>query len=244
MAKAYKEGDTVWNAGRTAAKKLTGGKWVDVPLGQVGSPVPKPPKLEAQDRTFLNNMTAEAKQAADTLQDYKALEPVIRRFKPGPFRAAFVDANIVNEADGPVVRAGKGLLSAITRPTGMLNDQDIEDYQTITRAKNKAVLEAQLPQKGVQTEGDAARMAMAGISPYKRLGPSLDIFRENIPKAQRQILRDSYYKDWAAKYGSNRTNERGQSVEQAFQADVAAGKFKPEATGYNIKPRGFKLLKD
>jgi hypothetical protein len=111
------------------------------------------------------------------------------------------------------------------------------DFQRLKGLGAERVLEEQKPQKGPQTDSDAARMALAEISPYKTPEVNAQIIKAGDAKAVRAARRAPFYTAWANKYGLNNVNEKGQSVEDAYQESL---KTVPGASAVNTD--GWKVV--
>lgn len=222
-----------WDPKAGRGYSLQGGRWVydpavKPPTGLVGSPVGGGGRggsrsgQSQEEQKKLNKLDEEAGAAYETHQQYGQVRDAMKRLKPGPFRGAMLDAAIPTEQTGPLGRLAATVLSPVTRWTGAISDQNVKDYQRVKGIQSKRVLNTQLEQKGVQTEGDARRMQMTDISPNQTLDTNLQVINSAEQAANRVQARAPFYTAWANKHGLNGLDEQGRSVEQAFQQSLKA----------------------
>lgn len=210
----YKEGQTA--TGKKGEKyTFQGGAW-----HMTSGPSARAGGMSAQAQKFLNELQTQAQSAAETKAQYRSADASIRRLKPGPWRGAFLDAAIPEEGGGLLDRMGAVAIGGPAKLLGAVTDQDVQDFQRLKGLGSARVLEGQIAQKGPQTESDAARLALTEISPYKKPDVNAQIIRSGEAKADRALARAPFYTQWANKFGLNGVNERGQSVEQAFQEQL------------------------
>lgn len=187
-----------------------------------------------EEQKKLNELDVSAGDAAEIHNIYSRARGAVSRLQPGPFRGALLDATIPTEQTGPLGRVGAALLAPITRWTGAVTDQNVNDYQTIKGLQSERVQALQRMQKGVQTEGDAARYMLGDISPNKSLDVNKQIIAAGDAKASRIQGRAAFYTQWANKYGLNGVDENGNSVEQSFQKTLPQQSAAP--AGWKLVP--------
>lgn len=228
-----------WDAKKGIGYSLQGGRWVydpnvKPPTGMpIGSPVSggrggSKSGQTATEQKELNSLNSQSAGAYETLKQYDQAEGVLKRLKPGPFRGAMLGAAIPSDETGPLGKLAATVLAPLTRWTGAVSDQNVDDLQRIRGIQNQRVLLAQLPQKGVQTEGDAARMKLTDISPNTTLDTNMEIIKSGRGMANRARARGPFYTAWANKYGLNGVDEKGRDVEQAFQQELQGAEKAPE----------------
>lgn len=145
------------------------------------------------------------------------------RFHTGAAKSMVFDAMYPNGDGwtGPIKRAGGALLRGTVG--NLYSNRDHEDYQYLTanaQALNNAALRLN---KGVQTEGDAVRIAKENIGVDKAPQVNRDIFNGQskqavaIAKAQQQAA-----SQWIANYGalSGTKNAQGQTYDDWFNRVV------------------------
>lgn len=190
----------------------------------------------AEEQKDLNNLNQQAGDAAEVHQIYRRAAGAVSRLKTGPFRGALLDATVPTEQTSGLGRVGAALLSPITRWTGLVSGQDVNDYQTIKGLQSERVQALQRLQKGVQTEGDAARYMLGDISPNKTVDVNNAVVKAGDAKAVRVQGRAAFYTKWANDHGLNGVDENGDSVESAYQKSIA-----PPAAPAAV-PTGWKLV--
>lgn len=140
-----------------------------------------------------------------------------RRLQPGPTRGTFLDAAISGDDDSILGRIGGVTLGPVARATGAITRQEVDDYQAMTQARNQAILHEQSRQHGVQTEGDAARMALAGVNIHNTPETNERVIDQGVQDAIRGQARSTFYTTWATRYGSlTAPNEQGAGVDEVW----------------------------
>src|ERR1043166_1579382 len=96
-----------------------------------GGPTRPAPKMTNPDRTVLNDLNKEAREAREIQEQYRAAEGAIKRLKPGPWRAAFLDAALPEENGGVLDRLGSLAIGGPARMLGAISGQDVNDFQRL-----------------------------------------------------------------------------------------------------------------
>jgi hypothetical protein len=216
-------------------KQWSGSGWNDIPapVGKApGSPVRA---LTPQEATALEARRTQLTAANELNQNNQAAIPASNRLNSGPYRGMLLDAAIPNPDNkgGMLDSLGAWTLGPLARMTGAITPQDVQDYQTVKRAENQAVLAKQLPQKGAQTESDAARMAMTGVSTSNSPRQNLTVQRHDAAAQAYLAAKTAFETAWTNKYGLNGLNEQGQDITTAFQHQYNAPS--PNAKGPVIR---------
>ena len=218
----YREGQTATNpkTGQTVVYK--GGQWVaqmGAGSGVVGSPAPR--KMSPQEQKTLNELNAQAAEAREIQTQYNSAEGAIKRLKPGPFRARFLESALPDENGGVLDTLGAAIIGGPAKLLGAINPSEVSDFQRLRGLQSQRVLSEQIQQKGPQTESDAARMQMTELSPYKDESTNMAVINSGRQKTARIQQRADFYTKFANRYGLNGTDKWGQSVEQAFNSWLA-----------------------
>ncbi len=172
--------------------------------------------LGEQDQKTINELLGQIDPLNEVIRDIKNGAKVVDRFGTSGGKA-FAARIATPKADpgqsGLWDQAGAKLFG------GLVSEQDKADYQQLEYLKNRAVLAAQVVQKGPQTESDAARMAMTGIQPGNRKETNAKILNEAMLKAQLGLRKPGFYTRWAQKYGSlSALDPKGRSIADAWNA--------------------------
>lgn len=195
--------------------------------------------LSAADQAFINKMRTELGDMPAVLRDITAAQRAVDDFQPYPGKGILYSAGTPTDDDGPISGTMKGIVGAA------LPDKSQEDYQTLSRLQNASVLNAQIAQKGPQTESDAVRMKLTSVSPNKSVRPNAELLAENQYDAMLKMERPAFYTYWANKLGSTQAlNSKGQTADQVWNAQYQRGlqrmrrdpRFKGETLG-NARPR-------
>lgn len=181
-----------------------------------GSPVPR--KLSVQEQNFLNGKVSAAEEGMAVKRDYDEADAARKRLGTGPFWGSVLGAALPDEDGGILDKLGTWVIGAPLRATGALSDKDTTDYQTLKRVQARRVLAEQKQQKGVQTEGDAARIKAGDMSPLLTSEANAAAIKRGRAESQILIDRADFLIKWANKYGVNGTNENGQSAMEVFNA--------------------------
>ena len=184
--------------------------------------------ISTEDQAVINRLREGIGPIDEALQGLNGAAGVIDRFRTGPNRAATVNAAIVPPDAGWLDMIGPNIRKALSG----VSDQDIADYQSLKRYSNEAVLQKSIEQKGPQTESDAIRMAMTGITPDKDHNVNARIIGDNTLRGLIAKGRPDFYVKWANRNGSLNTLENGKSVDEAWSEHVNA-----ITSRYNSDPR-------
>lgn len=139
------------------------------------------------------------------------------RLQPGPWRGSFLNAMIPSESDGIVGSVVANTVGAGLRAIGGITPREVNDTQALQRARNQAILHEQSRQHGVQTEGDAARMALAGVNMHNTAESNNQAIDQGVQQAIRGQARSTFYTTWATRYGSlTSPNEQGAGVDEVW----------------------------
>lgn len=180
-----------------------------------GAPAPR--KLSAQEQRDLQGAVANAEATREVRRDVIGAQAASRRLNSGPWKGAFLDAAIPSPGGGFWDKLGGFVVGGPARLVGAIDNQDVQDYQTLMRAQNEGVLARQLAQKGPQTESDAMRIAMTGLSTGNTHAQNRVVAGKAQSIADRASARAQFLTQWANRHGLYGVNERGQSADQAFE---------------------------
>lgn len=216
---AYREGQTATNPKTGQRVIFKGGQWISAGAA-TGSPVTGR-KLSPQEQKRLNQIGDDANTASEIIRQYRDAAIASKRLKTGPMRGRFLDTATAEDGGGILDTIGAVAVGGPARLLGAITPQETTDFQTLKAIQSRRVLAEQAAQKGVQTEGDAARIKAGDIGPYLTPEANAAASARGIAAAERLIKRAPFYTQWANKYGLNGLNEQGQSVDQAFQGSVA-----------------------
>lgn len=192
--------------------------------------------ISEKDQALINSMRLNQGDMAGVLRDITGAQRAVDRFQPSPGRGSLYGAGTIQDGDfwsAPF----KGLLGAVALP-----DKAQEDYQTLLGLQNQSVLNAQLAQKGPQTESDAIRMKLAGVSPNKDVRPNAQLLAEGQYDAQLKQGRPAFYEWWANKYGSTHAlGKNGKTADEVWNEQYRRGSEQmrkdPRYTGVRGAPR-------
>jgi hypothetical protein len=224
----YTIGQTATNPKTGQKVKWDGANWVGVP----GTGTGRAAGISPSDQKFLNELTTEAATASETHRIYDRAEQAIHKLHTGPYRGAFMQAATPEDNGGILDRVGAIAIGGPARVLGAIKPEETSAYQTLRGLQSQQVLQAQLAQKGPQTESDAARMMLTEISPSKSPDVNLDIINRGRQKLQRVQAKASFFSQWAQKYGLHGTNEKGMTATDVWsrnQDAITASMFKPKA---------------
>jgi hypothetical protein len=113
-----------------------------------------------------------------------------------------------------------------------VSPQEVSDYKAMQRFQNQGVLAQQSTQKGPQTESDAVRMAMVGLSPDKPAALNARVIGDATLSGLIAQKRPDFYTKWVNRNGSLGALENGVSVDEAWAKKVSETQH-----GYNADPR-------
>lgn len=174
--------------------------------------------LSDRDAALINTMRLGLGDMPAVLRDITAAQRAVDRFEPAPGRGTLYGAGTPTDEDGLVVSGLKRVLG------GVLPDQSQEDYQTLSGLQNASVLNAQIAQKGPQTESDAVRMKLTSVSPNKDVRPNAQLLAEQQYDAQMKMERPSFYTYWANQLGSTQAlNSKKQAADQVWTQQYQRG---------------------
>lgn len=195
------------------------------------------PREEAVE---LRNLRSEGQAGRELERSVQRVRGANERLRSGPWRGTFLDAAIPSEDDSWLGSIGGITLGPVARMTGAITDQNVADYQSVGRARNEGVLAQQRTQRGVQTESDAARMALAGINVRNTPESNETVIGQATNDAQMLQGRAAYFNEWASRYGSisGTRNSRGQTVEQAWNQFGPAYTRRMMGQRPGTRPRG------
>lgn len=173
-----------------------------------------------KDQALINQMRLAQGDLPGVLRDITAAQAAVDRFRPSPSRGADYSWGVPDDNDNPIYSAAK---NAYAWFRGM-PDQSKKDYQTLLGLQNQSVLNAQVAQKGPQTESDAIRMKLTGVSPNKDVGPNAQLLAEQQYDTMMKLQRPSFYEYWANRLGSTHAlNSQGKSADQVWQEQYQRG---------------------
>lgn len=212
-----------WKVGQTATAKdgrrvqWDGQNWVNAPpVAPTGSAAGSG-KFSPQAQNFLGELSKNAASAREVGRLYDRIEGAMGRLQPGPYRGRmFLGPAIPEEGGGWLDIPSAAVIGGIAKVTGALKPSEVTDYQTMRAIQNAAVLERQLPQKGAQTESDAARMMLADVSPNKDTKANQEIIRAGRQKIEREQAKAAFYGRWANRYGYQKTNPQGETADEVW----------------------------
>lgn len=183
--------------------------------------------ISKEDMDVINGLRESLGNIDEALQYTRDAAPIIDRFKPGPNRAEIVGSAIPERGSGITGTIG----STLRRTIGGVSQKDIADYQALQRYANFQVAQKQLEQKGPQTESDAMRLMMTGISPDKLPKVNAKIVADAVFRGEIAKQKPDFYLKWANRNGSLGSLENGKSVDQAWNELV-----KQRTQKFNAKP--------
>jgi hypothetical protein len=198
---------------------LKGGQWVDYtgpPAGGGRGMQGSNAKLSNQDQMFLNELQKDAQKANETARIYDKAETAVKDLKTGPYRGQFLGAATPEDNGGILDTIGGLVVGAPARLSGAISKKDTDNYQYLRSLQQLNVLEGQTRQRGVQTEGDAARIMLSELSPTKTVNTNLQVIANGRQKAQRAQAKANFYDNWAKTYGLHGLDENGDNASAAW----------------------------
>lgn len=183
---------------------------------EFGFPVQPGRQLSPNDEKQLDELKLAAQTAPDIERLYSRAEPAIDRFGTGPTRGMIYDVLTAQQGGGIFDKIG-GAVGGLAEGIGVLPSESRRDFDLITQAQAERVLEEQLKQKGVQSEGDALRMMLADIGPYKTPETNKALISNARVKLARAPMRARFYQAWAQTFGLRGLDSQGRTVEDAFE---------------------------
>jgi hypothetical protein len=184
--------------------------------------------ISAEDQKIIDAMRTNVGGMSDTLNLLHGAAGTIDRFRTGPERAATVRSAVTP----PDATFSDTILPRFMKWWQGVPEKDIEDYQSLQRYSQEGVLQKQIAQKGPQTESDAIRMLMSGISPDKSVNVNAKIVGDAMLSGLVAQKKPDFYAKWANRNGSIGALEGGKSVDQAWNERVQRAMSK-----YNADPR-------
>lgn len=176
-------------------------------------------KFSPQAQNFLNDLSKNASSAREVGRLYDRAESAIKTVKPGPYRNRLLLSPAIPEEGGILDAIGGAVVGGPARLIGAVTPEETSAYQTMRAIQNAAVLERQLPQKGPQTESDAARMMLADISPGKDVDANREVMEAGRRKIEREQARAIFYTQFANKYGLHGVTPDGFTADQLWAKD-------------------------
>jgi hypothetical protein len=229
----YRVGQTATNPKTKQQVKWDGQNWVAIPGTGLGTQTELGGGRSAQqDVKFLNDLSTQAADASEVERIYNRAAKDIHDFHTGPYRGRFMQMMTPDDQGGILDTIG-GVVGAVPRALGAITPKDTTDYQKLSSLQQYRVLSEQTRQKGVQTEGDAARIKLAEISPSKTIDANMDIINNGLARMRRVQAKASFYTQWANKLGLHGTNEQGQTADQVWanNQDAITQSLVPHSAG-------------
>lgn len=176
--------------------------------------------LGDKDQALINAMRLGQGDLSGVLRDITAAQGAVDRFRPAPGKGVDYAASVPSDADGWWGAKIKDINSWFNGVT----PQGVEDYQTLLGLQNQSVLNSQIAQKGPQTESDAVRMKLAGVSPNKDVRPNAQLLAEQQYDVMMKQARPGFYVNWANKLGSTQAlNAQGKSADDVWNEQYRRG---------------------
>lgn len=201
----FQEGQTATNPKTGQKIVFRGGQWVNAGVGEV-----QRGELSVQDNKALNDMRDGHSAALKVNRDYREVARVLDRSQMTPVKASMLNALTPQEGGGFFDAIGGWIGSKV------LPQQTIDDFQTLRGLQSGRVMDAQIAQKGPQTEADAARLQLAEVSPWKTKQANIAVMKRGMADATLAKRKLPFFQRWANKYGVNGVNERGQTADEAW----------------------------
>lgn len=219
---------TVITDGKGNYKILKGGQWVDhTPKESTTGGGGK--KFSPQAQSFLNDLSTQASESAETRRMYERAEGAVNTLRPGPNRGRFLEIATPEEGGGFFDTLGAALVGGPARLIGAITPQDTNAYQSLKALQSENVLGKQILQKGPQTESDAARLQLTEISPSKSGKVNKEIIEAGKRKTDRVRAKAIFYTKFANKYGLNGTSPNGFTADQLWNqaGDIITERYFP-----------------
>ncbi len=191
-------------------RKVLGAKTVDA-RNKVGGG-----KQSVQAQNFLNTLSQQAADAAETGVIYKRSQQDINKLNPGPNRGRFLEMATPEEGGGMLDTLGAALIGGPARLIGAITPQETDAYQRLRALQSEQVLGKQLLQKGPQTESDAARLQLTEISPSKSKAVNQSVIDSGLAKTQRVQAKSIFYTKFANRWGLNGVAPNGMTADQLW----------------------------
>lgn len=175
------------------------------------------------DQKALATMRENQGDLAGVARDITAGFDANARFKSTPGKGKSFDWFTPDEDDWALTAAAKNANFNLN-PFIDATEQDRTDYQTMLALQNQAVLNAQIAQKGPQTESDAARMKLTAFSPNKASDENTRTLSEALYDTEMRRRKLDFYTKWANKNGSlSALNKSGKSADQIWNEAYDTG---------------------
>lgn len=175
--------------------------------------------ISEKDQSYLNVMRMNAGDLSGLLRDIGSAQEAVDRFKPSPGKGVLYEAGIPSDDDSLV---STFLQNNVVAP--FLDPQAIQDYQKLRSTQASATLAQSQAQKGPQTEADAIRMKLAGVSPNVDVLPNAQILAEQQYNADMGQRKPGFYTYWANQLGSlSALNRDKKSVDQVWNEQYGRG---------------------
>jgi hypothetical protein len=211
---------TIISDGQGHYKKLVGNDWVDFtpndPNMATGNKKTGGGKLSPQDQAFLNRLSEQAAGAGEINRRYDQATGDVSAMHTSPGRGRLMQYATTEEGGGLGDTAGALTIGMPLRVLGAITPKETDAFQNLQRLQSAQVLEKQLAQKGVQTEGDQARIKLTELSPMKSENVNQETIRQGRAANRRAIGQATFYTAWANKYGLHGTNPEGMTADQVW----------------------------
>lgn len=239
----YREGQTATNPKTGQTVVFRGGNWVNATAaGAPGAPFVAH-TLSKEDRQVLDKLNEGAQSAGEVVRQYQDASNAAHRLGTGQGRAMLMDMATRQDGGGILDGLGAALIGGPLRMAGAITPKMTADYQTLKAIQMRRVLAEQTLQKGVQTEGDAARIKAGDINPSMEPSAYDEATQRGLGVANRAKTRAQFYTQWAQTHGLNGLDENGDAVETAF---AKAGQAPAPAAGptkhFVFDPHSGKIL--
>lgn len=176
--------------------------------------------LSDKDQALINSMRLSQGDLSGVLRDITAAQGAVDRFQPSPGKGVDYAASVPTDDDGWLGARIKGINGWFNGVT----PQGVEDYQTLLGLQNQSVLNSQIAQKGPQTESDAIRMKLAGVSPNKDVRPNAQLLAEQQYDLMMKQARPGFYVNWANRLGSTQAlNAQGKTADDVWNEQYRRG---------------------
>lgn len=168
-------------------------------------------RLSVQDNKALNEMRDGHSAGLKVNRDYREIAKMLDRGRVTPDNAGLLKAFIPEE--------GGGFFDWIGGKIGnnFIDQQTKDDFNTFKSLQSGRVMDAQIAQKGPQTEADAARLQLAEVSPYKSKQANLGVMMRGMADATLAKRKLPFMQKWANKYGLNGVDPRGRTADEAWR---------------------------
>ena len=167
--------------------------------------------LSVQDNKALNEMREGHGTALKVNRDYREVARSLDRADLTPAKAAWLETWIPREGGGLMDTVG-GLIGE-----RFLDPQTVTDFQNLRALQSKRVMDAQVEQKGPQTEADAARLQLTEVSPYKSKGANLAVMKRGMADAVLAKRKLPFFQKWANQYGVNGLDPSGRTADDVWR---------------------------